>query len=92
MLAVADSLMLFMAGMEKTYVILNIQIAVIPIHIFNCWLLINKLHYGLLGAAMSDTITSILTVLLQIFYISRQESASWFAPTVETFKNLGDFI
>lgn len=62
--AIADSLMLFMAGMGQTYIILTLQIAVIPFHTIACYLFVYTYGYGMCGAAYAETFTAILTVSL----------------------------
>ena len=39
--SVADALDIFLLGMGKTYIIMYLQLSVIPFHLFFCWFFVN---------------------------------------------------
>ena len=51
-------------------VVCFIEIAILPIHIFQTWLLVCYFDFGIVGAAISNDITSVLNVALQLAYVS----------------------
>jgi len=62
--SIADALDIFLLGMGKTYIIMYLQLAVIPFHLLFCWLFINVLQHGVVGAANAHNMTAILTFVL----------------------------
>jgi len=62
--SIADALDIFLLGMGKTYIILWMQLAVIPFHVLFCYLFIHVLDYGVIGAANAHNMTAILTFLI----------------------------
>lgn len=62
--SIADALDIFLLGMGKTYIILWMQLSVIPFHVFFCYLFIHVLDFGVIGAANAHNMTAILTFLI----------------------------
>lgn len=92
--AISDSIILFMAAMGQTYVILMLQVSVIPLHIFGCWFFVHYFEYELVGAAYAENLTSGVTLALQIIYVSniKEISDAVYMPTYETFQDLTEFV
>lgn len=60
----ADSISLMLAAMGFTYIIVILQVIVIPIHMITCYIFVHKLGFGLVGTAYASNISGLLTLLL----------------------------
>ena len=89
--SISDSLDLFLSGMNKIGVGAKIQGLMLLLQVFACWLFIEKLDLGIMGAGLAKTTTSTIDIILVMVYISRQKeiAESWYFPTKQTFSNLG---
>lgn len=89
-----DSIDIFLVSMGFSNVVCLIQIAVLPIHILQTWLLVCYFDLGIVGAAISNDITSVLNLGLQLAYVSSltQIRDAWFFPSRRTFDNLWPFM
>jgi MATE family multidrug resistance protein len=90
----ADSIDLFLIPLGYTIPICLLQLAVVPFHIFFCWLFVHKLDRGVVGAAIAHNITASLTILFLCSYVSFQKEIkdAWYLPTKKTFHNLKEFL
>lgn len=91
---IADSIDLMMAAMGYTYIIVILQVSVIPFHIGFCYLLTNYFEFGLIGTAYACNCTAILTLALQLAYAMRVEEIkdAFFFPVKRSFRKLWDFF
>ena len=91
---IADSIDLMLAAMGYTYIIVILQVSVIPFHIVFCYLFVHYLGLGLLGAAYAANCTAVVTLTLQLAYAIRLKeiSAAFYMPTRRAFRNLWQFF
>ena len=90
----ADSIDLFLIGMNFTVAIVLISLMVIPVHIGFCYLFVEKYGMGVKGAAQAHNITACCTMILLLMYASflKPIKKAWYCPTMKTFKNLKEFL
>lgn len=60
----ADSIRLMLAAMGFTYIIVILQVIVIPIHVVTCYIFVQKFGFGLVGVAYASNISGLITLLL----------------------------
>lgn len=60
----ADSISLMLAAMGFPYIIIVLQIIVIPIHVVTCYIFVYKFGFGLVGTAYASNISGLITFLL----------------------------
>ena len=68
-----DSIDLFLISMGFNNVVCILQLVVIPIHLLTCWFFVCHFEFGIAGAAFSNNLTALITILCQIVYVSRLE-------------------
>ena len=67
----ADSIDLMLCAMGYTYIIVILQVAVIPFHIFFCYFFTHFLNCGIAGTAYACNATAVLTLIFQLTYAVR---------------------
>lgn len=90
----ADAIDIFMLGMGKTYIIMYLQLAVIPLHIFFVWFFVNYMQHGIIGAANAHNCTAVVSFLLQFIYChnSPDIKEAWYWPSLKIFNGLYDYL
>lgn len=90
----ADSIDLFLIGMNFTFGIVVIQLLVIPVHIGFCYLFVEKYNMGVKGAAQAHNITACCTMLFLFTYATllKPIKKAWYCPRMKTFQNLKEFL
>ena len=89
----ADSISLMLAAMGFPYIIVILQVIVIPIHVVTCYIFVHKFGFGLVGTAYASNISGLITFLLQfgLGWALKEIQDAWYFPTSETFCKLKEF-
>ncbi|GMH13427.1 hypothetical protein Nepgr_015268 [Nepenthes gracilis] len=83
----------FLQSQSRVWVMTIISIAAIGTHVLLNWILVTKLRYGLLGAAIAGDISWWLLVLAQAIYIfSGFLPDTWTGFSSSAFKSLAGFV
>jgi Na+-driven multidrug efflux pump len=54
--------------MGYTYIVVVLQVSVIPIHIFCCWFFTVYLDYGIVGTAYATNVSITATLIIIVLY------------------------
>ena len=89
-----DSIDLFLISMGFNNIVCVLQLIVIPIHFFFCWLFVAHFEFQIIGAGIASNLTAMITLTCQVVYVSSLESIkeAWYCPTRHTFQNLWPFL
>jgi Na+-driven multidrug efflux pump len=70
-----ESVCLYFTAMEKSYVPMQAQLLVLPLHVLNCEIFVNRLGFGFIGVAYATdcTMTLLLLVILGIIRFSKDK-------------------
>ncbi|OMO73801.1 Multi antimicrobial extrusion protein [Corchorus capsularis] len=83
----------FLQSQSKVWVMTIISVLGLACHVLLNWALINKLHLGLLGAAMAGNISWWLQVIAMLIYVvSGYFPDSWTGLSLLAFKSLWGFV
>ncbi|GMP38061.1 hypothetical protein CsSME_00009467 [Camellia sinensis var. sinensis] len=83
----------FLQAQSKIWVMTIISIVALAFHVLLSWVLVTKLRYGLLGAAIAGNISWWLVVLAQMVYVvSGFFPESWTGFSSLAFKSWASFI
>ncbi|KAK3023020.1 hypothetical protein RJ639_045014 [Escallonia herrerae] len=83
----------FLQAQSKIWVMTIISVVVLAFHVLLSWVLVTKLRYGLLGAAMAGNISWWLVVSGQIIYVvSGYFPEAWTGFSLSAFKSLASFV
>ena len=92
--SISDALDIFLLGMGKTYIIMYLQLSVIPFHLLFCWFFVNVMQHGIIGAANAHNLTAVLTFILQVSYCRycKDIKEAWYWPNWNIFRGLYDYL
>lgn len=85
---------MYLVSMGYTKTVCCFMCAVLPFHWLCCFIFVGKLNYGLLGVAWSNDFTALITVTIQIVYLTflPELKKAWFRPSKNSFKNIRNFM
>ncbi|KAL2612858.1 hypothetical protein R1flu_024550 [Riccia fluitans] len=86
----------FLQVQEVTKPLAVVSCTVLILHAPICWLYIYALDLGLLGAAMANSTSNVLTLLLLVLFLKFERSGildrCWLGWSLAAFVNLGSFL
>lgn len=91
--AVNSPIQKFLQSQSRVWVMTMISMAALIIHVLLNWIVVTKLKYGIVGAAVAGDISLWLTVLANVVYVtSGCFPAAWTGFSWKAFKSLASFV